>query len=135
MSWEDTLGTSVVSIETAGSKRVYLWRIHFDIWQNQYNIVKLKNKIKIKKKKKTVARNFKFVTLVWKKVTGIFNYNLFFFTLCIFNFKIEINNNHTYFYCPEKTTTIASNFFNIHLNTYNYYYVKTHKNKLYNISY
>ena len=26
---------------------VYLWRIHFDIWQNQYNIVKLKNKIKI----------------------------------------------------------------------------------------
>ena len=28
---------------------VYLWWIHFDIWQNQYNIVKLKNK---KKKKK-----------------------------------------------------------------------------------
>ena len=27
---------------------VYLWRIHVDIWQNQYNIVKLK-----KKKKKT----------------------------------------------------------------------------------
>ena len=30
--------------------RVYLWRIHFDIWQNQYNIVKFKNKIKFKKK-------------------------------------------------------------------------------------
>ena len=29
--------------------RVYLWRIHVDIWQNQYNIVKLKNKIKFKK--------------------------------------------------------------------------------------
>ena len=29
--------------------RVYLWRIHVDIWQNQYNIVKLKNKIKLKK--------------------------------------------------------------------------------------
>ena len=29
---------------------VYLWQIHFDIWQNQYNIVKL-NKIKLKKKK------------------------------------------------------------------------------------
>ena len=29
---------------------VYLWWIHFDIWQNQYNIVKFKNKIKIKKK-------------------------------------------------------------------------------------
>ena len=25
--------------------RVYLWRMHIDIWQNQYNIVKLKNKI------------------------------------------------------------------------------------------
>ena len=24
--------------------RVYLWQIHVDIWQNQYNIVKLKNK-------------------------------------------------------------------------------------------
>ena len=29
--------------------RVYLWQIHFDVWQNQYNIVKLKNKIKLKK--------------------------------------------------------------------------------------
>ena len=28
---------------------VYLWQIHFDVWQNQYNIVKL-NKIKLKKK-------------------------------------------------------------------------------------
>ena len=26
--------------------RVYLWQIHFDIWQNEYNIVKFKNKIK-----------------------------------------------------------------------------------------
>ena len=26
--------------------RVYLWWIHVDIWQNQYNIVKLKNKQK-----------------------------------------------------------------------------------------
>ena len=31
---------------------VYLWRIHVDIWQNQYNIVKLKNKIKNKNKEK-----------------------------------------------------------------------------------
>ena len=29
--------------------RVCLWQIHFDIWQNQYNIVKFKNKIKFKK--------------------------------------------------------------------------------------
>ena len=35
-----------------GGTHVYLWRIHFDIWLNQYNIVKLKNKI-IKKKKVT----------------------------------------------------------------------------------
>ena len=40
--------------------RVYLWRIHVDIWQNQYNIVKFKNKIKkknktLKKKKKAVV--------------------------------------------------------------------------------
>ena len=38
---------------------VYLWQIHFDIWQNQYNIVMLKNKIKkkniliLKKKKES----------------------------------------------------------------------------------
>ena len=34
---------------------VYLWQIHFDIWQNQYNFVKL-NKIKFKKifKKKKI---------------------------------------------------------------------------------
>ena len=35
--------------------QVYLWRIHFDVWQNLYNIVKFKNKInffkKLKKKK------------------------------------------------------------------------------------
>ena len=30
---------------------VYLWRIHFDIWQNEYNYVKFKNKIKKKKRK------------------------------------------------------------------------------------
>ena len=29
---------------------VYLWRIHFNIWENQYNTVKFKNKIKFKKR-------------------------------------------------------------------------------------
>ena len=29
---------------------VYLWWIHVDIWQNQYYVVKLKNKIKSLKK-------------------------------------------------------------------------------------
>ena len=32
-----------------GNTCVYLWQIHFDIWQDQYNIVKFKNKIKFKK--------------------------------------------------------------------------------------
>ena len=31
---------------------IYLWQIHFNIWQNQCNIVKFKNKIKFKKLKK-----------------------------------------------------------------------------------
>ena len=31
--------------------RVYLWRIHVDIWQNQYNIVKLKKKTEKKNEK------------------------------------------------------------------------------------
>ena len=30
--------------------RVHLWHIHVDVWQNQYNIVKIKNKIKKKKR-------------------------------------------------------------------------------------
>ena len=34
---------------------VYLWQIHFDIWQNQYNIVKLN---KIKKINKTVIGRY-----------------------------------------------------------------------------
>ena len=37
-------------VEGGGSgwgARVYLWRIHFGIWQNQYNIVKLKKKTKL----------------------------------------------------------------------------------------
>ena len=33
-----------------GEHMYTLWRIHFDIWQNQYNIVKFKNKIKFKKR-------------------------------------------------------------------------------------
>ena len=39
--------------------RVYLWRIHVDIWQNQYNIVKLKNKIK----KASILRCLAFFTV------------------------------------------------------------------------
>ena len=46
---------------------VYLWRIHFDIWQNQYNYVKFKNKIKFKKKKNT----FESVLMRWMKLEPI----------------------------------------------------------------
>ena len=38
--------------------RVYLWWIHVDMWQNQYNIVKLKNKIKFKKIGKKKKKEF-----------------------------------------------------------------------------
>ena len=40
---------------------VYLWWIHFDIWQNQYNIVKFKNKIKFKKKKRKKKQFRKYI--------------------------------------------------------------------------
>ena len=48
---------------------VYLWRIHFDIWQNQYNIVKFKNKIKWKTLKiKTEMFTWeKKSQLIWRK--------------------------------------------------------------------
>ena len=46
---------------------VYLWRIHFDIWQNQYNIVKLKNKIKLKKKTQWIEKK---KTLMLGKIEG-----------------------------------------------------------------
>ena len=38
--------------------RVYLWQIHVDIWQSQYNIVKLKNKIKLKKSIKKKKKEY-----------------------------------------------------------------------------
>ena len=41
---------------------VYLWQIHFDIWQNQYNIVKLS---KIKKKKKNEIMPF---AAMWRQL-------------------------------------------------------------------
>ena len=41
-----------MSLENMKETHVYLWRIHFDIWQNYYNYVKFKNKIKFLKKRK-----------------------------------------------------------------------------------
>ena len=46
---------------------VYLWRIHFDIWQNEFNYVKFKNKIKLKKKKNT----FESLLMRWMKLEPI----------------------------------------------------------------
>ena len=42
---------SLIMVEIRWGTHVYLWQIHFDIWQNKYNIVKL-NEIKFKKKLK-----------------------------------------------------------------------------------
>ena len=42
--------------------RIYLWQIHVDIWQNQYNIVKLKNK-KRKELKKFFLSDDNFKTI------------------------------------------------------------------------
>ena len=57
---------------------VYLWQIHFDIWQNQYNIVKLN---KIKKKKKAYRESFK----KWAKYQWLFR-----------QFLAAIYNTYTY---------------------------------------
>ena len=43
--------------------RVYLWWIHVDIWQNQYNIVKLKNKIKRNLEKAMATHS---IILAWR---------------------------------------------------------------------
>ena len=53
--WDDPEGWLWGGRKEEGSgwvTHVYLWRIHFDVWQNQYNSVRLKNKIKLKKEKK-----------------------------------------------------------------------------------
>ena len=50
--------------------RVYLWQILVDIWQNQYNIVKLKNKKNKWKKKK----NNKYIQTVSNLAMAIFKY-------------------------------------------------------------
>ena len=41
-----------------------LWQIHFYIWQNEYNFVKFKNKIKFKKIKKEKKRK---INRFWKR--------------------------------------------------------------------
>ena len=62
-----------VSMREEGSgweTHVYLWRIHFDIWQNQYNIVKFKNKIKFKKINKNNTVKKKKESITTNKASG-----------------------------------------------------------------
>ena len=54
---------------------VCLWRIHFDVWQNQYNIVKFKNKIKLRLKKKKKGKT---ILPLNEKLKMIVNYFSFF---------------------------------------------------------
>ena len=80
---------------------VYLWRVHFDIWQNYYNSVKFKNKIKLKKKEVRKASDYVYNygkhhnfqsqslsggrTLTYFKVGLLLHWSAY-LTLCIFFF-------------------------------------------------
>ena len=57
---------------------VYLWWIHFNIWQNQYNIVKLKNKIKLKKNSgiKGVSSEDQCLMVTLVDNTALYNWNM-----------------------------------------------------------
>ena len=58
--------------------RVYLWQIYVDIWQNQYNIVKLKKISLIKKKRRRRRRLVESKDLAKRlQLTHIFNFFLF----------------------------------------------------------
>ena len=63
--------------------RVCLWRIHFDIWQNQYNIVKFKNKIKLKK------------ISIWVKIFSTKNVKIKLGAFTCFSGKVQSLNNYS----------------------------------------
>ena len=78
---------------------VYLWGIHVDIWQNQYNIVKLKNKIKTKKPQ--TYRNREQIRLVvtrsvncgvreWVKMVNRWNFRLW--DKLVLGWNVQYNN-------------------------------------------
>jgi len=72
--WDDPEGWYGGGRREEGSgwgTHVYLWRIHFNIWQNQYNIVKFKNKIKFKKKDKKKEKQTLWQSRLYSK------YNIF----------------------------------------------------------
>ena len=66
--WDDLEGWYGEGGGLGWGTHVYLGQIHFDIWQDQYNIVKL-NKIK-KKKKETKKKKNPAETKIKKKKRG-----------------------------------------------------------------
>ena len=62
MTWENGIEIRIISymerVTSPGSMHDTgcLGVVHFDVWQNQYNIVKFKNKIKFKKINKKKLR-------------------------------------------------------------------------------
>ena len=74
MSVNQTYCDDHFTIYTGWGTHVYLWRIHFNIWQNQYNIVKFKNKIKLKKINKTLLKKTNIESLCCTPETNIILY-------------------------------------------------------------
>ena len=69
--------------------RVYLWQIHFDVWQNQYNIVKL-NKTKFKKKSHTIViSSFPELITILKLM---FHFFTDMYTLTWYDYKLKQDN-------------------------------------------
>ena len=55
--------------------RVYLWRIHVDIWQNQYNVVKLKKQTNKQKSCLFKKKNYQIVILDYMPSLLFFAYS------------------------------------------------------------
>ena len=51
--WDDPRDGMGREVGSEWGTRVHLWQMHVDVWQNQYNIVKLK---KIKKESELVTK-------------------------------------------------------------------------------
>ena len=72
---------------------VYLWWIHFDIWQNQYNIVNFKNKIKFKKNfflKKKEAIHSKWGPILQRRRTKLSSISKFVSDSCLLRIESAV---------------------------------------------
>ena len=63
------VGVGLIGLKRNGPS-LNLCRIHVDIWQNQYNIVKLKNKIKVKNKKNKQNRYLYLLFLLMRHISS-----------------------------------------------------------------